>query len=351
MIEQWIEVKPLDTLFFKGGEPMEAGETHEAGVPVFPPVPETLVGALRTAILAQKGIRPSTVRKLSDDESLNEKMIPFWGTPTKSDFWVAGPLFKVGGVTLFPAPANWFVSKEEGREPKVELEIEVFEASPVALSVIVTSKDKLFWVENPPADMKTVTGEYWLNCRALANQGKFKLKVARELKDISNSEPLAVPSYLLVKTEERVGIARENVKRVAKKGHLYAARHIRLQEGVTLLIGFDKPLCRTSLHEKGSFQLGGEGRMVSYRLIDKNEAPQLPGKGNGRFLAISPLKYSKAQESGLLEVPYASLKLWRVAGWDMRKGFHKPAEAYFPAGAVFWGDKSQLTNLTELILF
>ena len=54
----WIEIDPLDTLFFGGTESMVAGENHEADT-MFPPMPATLTGAVRSAILGQKGILPA----------------------------------------------------------------------------------------------------------------------------------------------------------------------------------------------------------------------------------------------------------------------------------------------------
>ncbi|OAG26923.1 type III-B CRISPR module-associated Cmr3 family protein [Thermodesulfatator autotrophicus] len=344
MIAQWLEIKPFDTLFFRGGEPMEAGETHEAGVPIFPPVPETIIGALRTAILAQKGIDPERLKPLPEDQDLDPENLPLWGTPKRPGFSITGPLLKANGVVLFPAPASWFYNGALGETLTVyeARPLEPQEALPVKLS-----RSKALWVTKPPEEMEPLLGRFWLTRRALENTESFKLKVACSLEEISEDESLAVPFNLLLKTEERVGIARDNRFRVVKTGHLYAARHLRLASGVALLVGLDKPLCSSHLKEEGVFQLGGEGRLVRYRLIKEN--PQLPTTNNGRWLAISPLSFSKAQSASILDVPYASGKLIRVAGFDLRTGFHKPARSYFPVGAVFFTDKDK--GLCELIPF
>lgn len=190
-------------------------------------------------------------------------------------------------------------------------------------------------------------GKFWLTAEALEMEGNFELSQVEFLEKIRNGKPLAVPVSLLLKREERVGIARDNDVRTARKGHLYAAHHLRLSERASLMVGVDKSLCPTHLKEKGTFQLGGENRMVTYRVLGKGETPRLP-EGKGRIISISLLKYSRAQTAGLLSCPYASGKLKRIAGWDMRKGFHKPAEAYFPVGAVFF---TQNALLCELIAF
>jgi len=342
MIEQWLEIRPLDTLFFRGGEPMEAGETHEAGAPVFPPVPETIIGALRTAILAQKGIDPECVKNLAEDEDLDPRGLPFWGSPQRPGFSIAGPLLRVGGVDLFPAPATWFYQQTDDV-------LEINEARPLKEAPLKTKCPNILWVENPHEDMEPLAGRFWLTKSALEREERFGLKIVCDLNEISATQAQAVPSSLLIKVEERVGIARDNVRRTVEKGYLYATRHLRLSPGVSLLIGLDKPLCPSHLMQEGIFQLGGEGRLVRYRLLKDEEKPQFPGTNKGRLLALSPVLYGRAQKVGLLRRPYASGRLFRVAGWDMRRAFHKPTRSYFPAGAVFFSDTDP--GLTELIPF
>ncbi|MBX6423231.1 type III-B CRISPR module-associated Cmr3 family protein [Thermosulfurimonas sp. F29] len=337
-IKQWLELKPLDTLFFRGGEPMVAGETHEAGKPVFPPVPETIIGALRAAILAQKGIAPEGLETGKPLENL-----PYWGTPEEPGFRVLGPLLKVRGVVLFPAPASWFyVGKGRNR-------LEVREARPEKHPPVKLSREKPLWIEKPLPDMEPLSGKFWLTRKALENEGGFELDVAGELRDISEDEALAVPTKFLIRTEERVGIARDNIRRAVKTGHLYASRHLRFTPEVSLVVGLDKPLCPSHLKAEGVFQLGGEGRLVRYRRLNESEIPEFPENGRGRVLVLSPLLYTRAERFGLLKFPYASGKLLRVGGWDMRKGFHKPARAYFPAGAVFYTEEDY--GLCELMPF
>src|SRR5262249_51732318 len=51
----WIglRIEPLDTLFFRDGRPFEAANRVTGGLPT----PQTLAGALRTALLARTGFR------------------------------------------------------------------------------------------------------------------------------------------------------------------------------------------------------------------------------------------------------------------------------------------------------
>ncbi|AEH45212.1 CRISPR-associated protein, Cmr3 [Thermodesulfatator indicus DSM 15286] len=344
LIEQWLEIKPLDTLFFRGGEPMEAGETHEAGRPIFPPAPDTIIGALRTAILGQKGIDLAVVKKLGKEQDLDLENLPFWGSPARPGFRIAGPLLKANGIVLFPAPANWFYS-QPGWEPT---RFVIYEARPDKKTVSVKLPfNKALWVENPPQDMERLSLGFWVNRKALENQEKFSLEVAESITDISEEKALAVPVELLLKTEQRVGIARDNRLRMVRTGHLYATHHLRLAKGVSLVVGLDKALCPSHLNEKGLFQFGGEGRLVRYHLI--KDKPQLPQKNNGRWLAVSLLSFSRARSASNLAGPYASGKLLRVGGFDLNSGFHKPARTFFPVGTVFFADKDP--GLCELIPF
>jgi len=186
----------------------------------------------------------------------------------------------------------------------------------------------------------------WVTTGALNNENEFELEKVKHLDDLSADKSQAVPSKLLFAQEDRVGIARDFPSRTAKRAHLYSTRHIRLVEGVSLLLRLDKPLCPSHLAPEGIFQLGGEGRIVRYRLLDA--PPSLP-VGKGRLLAISPVEQERLDGAGMLSVPYAADKPMRIAGWDLRVGFHKPVKAYFPAGAVFFSKEDP--GLCELIPF
>lgn len=341
-IEQWLKIDPLDTLFFRGGEPMDMGETHDTGKPLFPPMPATIVGALRTAILIQKRISLKKIDQLGDNEGLDDQNLPFWGTPTRSGFGIAGPLLMANDVLLFPAPACWFYTKNEAAR------IKFYEAQPVDKKnlPVITCKEKLFWIENPPDGAKSMAGNYWVTGKALKD-GVKTIEEVKEIEKLSDAKAQAVYIKNLICFEKRVGIARDNTLRTAKDGHLYSSSHIRLRPGVSLVIGIDKPLCPSHLDKTGIFQLGGEGRLVKYKLIEP--APELPSNSGSRWLLVSPVSWSTAKQCNLLDAPYISGKLFRAGGWDMRKSFHKPSETYFPVGTVFFTGNNP--GLTELIPF
>ncbi|SFM73704.1 type III-B CRISPR module-associated Cmr3 family protein [Thermodesulforhabdus norvegica] len=341
-IEQWFRIDPLDTLFFRGGDPMDIGETHDTGMPLFPPMPGTVLGALRTAILMQRGVDLKRVAGLGDDEDLDGEKLPFWGTPAKSGFGITGPLLMAKDVLLFPAPANWFLEDRKGQG------FRVFEARPVDPDGLPVKGKKRFlcWMENPPEDADPMSGNYWVTKKALEQRGEG-VEFVEDLGELSGDKAQAVGRFLLFGFEPRVGIARDNTARTAKGGHLYSSSHVRLRHGVSLVVGVDKPICPSHLDPEGVFQLGGEGRLVRYKLLEP--PPALPLSAKTGCLLVTPLSWTRAKKSGLLGCPYASGKLFRAGGWDLRKGFHKPAESYFPVGAVFFTEDNR--GFTELIPF
>jgi len=346
IIEQWLKLEPLDTLFFRGGEPMEAGETQDTGKPIFPPAPTTVIGALRTAILVQNGVDIEKVTKLKDDEDLDPDRLPFWGTPQKSGFRTVGPIFCVGNTALFPAPANWFYKPTKHKNGN---KIRVFVALPKNDFPAKTGKRLLWCVKDPPAeDLDRMSGFFWVTKGALELKNeRFVLDVEKDVNNIHSDKPCAIRIYDLVSFEDRVGIARDNISRAVRQGHLYATRHVRLKPGVSLIVGLDKPLCPSHIGSNGILQFGGEGRIVRYELM--KDPPQLPMLRRGFWLALSPISWELASSCELINKAYISGKLFRVGGWDMRKGFHKPVETYFPIGAVFFANMDP--RLPELIPF
>jgi len=50
-----VAIRPIDVWLFRDGKPFTAGEDHAAET-LFPPSPFTLQGAIRTKVLADKGV-------------------------------------------------------------------------------------------------------------------------------------------------------------------------------------------------------------------------------------------------------------------------------------------------------
>ncbi len=320
----WIIIDPIDTLFFRGAESMEAGENHEVDT-MFPPMPQTIIGAIRTAVLVQKDIAPK------DYLSAPERH-PFLGPPETPGFSLVGPLFLANGETfLLPAPANWFADlPEEGTGGIVVVQA----AWPLKRTFLALkgSTPAPFWVQNPEsADLKPLAG-YWTTAASFRQMvgGRAEIPVLTDAVAIEKDQAALLPPSALFDQEERLGIAL-TAKRTSKDGHLYTSVHVRMRPGVELAAGivsnYDLPL-----DEFGIIQLGGEQRLCRYRLRGDMVLPE--GSQNGTIMALSLLPLDRLPEY-LRQCPRASGKILRIGGWDMRDRFHKPMRAWLPAGTVF----------------
>jgi len=97
---EWYAFCPSGTLLCKGAEPMEMGEDHHASH-IFPPTPQTIVGALRTATLVQNGISFVDYYKSNAPTHILSTI----GEAVNPDpFQVIGPLFRIDEQSLSIKP-------------------------------------------------------------------------------------------------------------------------------------------------------------------------------------------------------------------------------------------------------
>lgn len=330
MTTHWLAIDPIDTLFFRGAESMEAGENHEVDT-MFPPMPTTITGAIRTAILRQRGIAP---KEYLDRPTAWQDKYPLLGTPEEPGFQLIGPLFLVGEeCLLLPAPAHWHADLPGNWMDKECATHQVQAASPLAgnpLGLCGSVADP-FWLRRPTgADMQPLSG-YWATREAFAamKNGVARLTFRKDPAKLQTDEAAILPASALFVREERVGIAL-TPERTAKEGHLYSAVHVRLRPGVRLAVGLASghDLC---LDREGIMQLGGEQRVCRYRLLDRLDLPH--AEGGHLLLALNPVLLDTLPDS-LASRPRASGKLLRVGGWDMQKRFHKAMAAWLPAGTI-----------------
>ncbi len=330
----WLAIDPIDTLFFRGAESMVAGENHAVDT-LFPPMPATITGAIRTAIMGQNGIVPADY--LKNPESWLDTF-PILGLPDAPGFTLTGPLFLAGSdCLLLPAPAHWFADPPD-KKGDWEKEIPVQTARPLNGSPLglTGSVAHPVWLNTPKKpDMQPLSG-WWATAAAFAavQQGKDVL-FTRKLEALQPGQPAILPASAIFVREERVGIAL-TPERTAKEGYLYSTIHVRLREGICIVAGVasEHPL---PLSQDGILQLGGEQRICRYQRLPSLALPE--GKDGSCLMALSPLALPSLPEP-LVTVSRASGKLLRIGGWDMAKGFHKPMTAWLPAGTVFFASSN-----------
>lgn len=305
------EIIPLDTLFFRGSTPMEAGQN--VAVSMFPPPVSVIEGSFRTAFLLQKGISPEDYAS-GKDTSANEII----GNPSeKAAFEVSSILIKKNGQFYAKVPVSWYLDSEKKPKEKTDY---------IGKTIVEAKRnqkflDDMFVMSSseslPFAQAKENAqplGNIWVSIDFI-NSAR---KVLEENDFLLQNEILAF--------EQRTGIALDSSKHTVE-GQLYSASHIRLLDGVSMIVGISKEI---GLKDSGKIQLGGERKLCSYRKIDFCMPEKSENMGN-QFLSPAPVEATKE----ILESLIASSKLVITSGWDLTKGFHKPTTSWIPAGAVF----------------
>ncbi|MCB4205240.1 hypothetical protein LF845_09750 [Deferribacterales bacterium Es71-Z0220] len=293
-MNSWYTFEPVDTLFFRGSEPMIMGENHTSNFN-FPPPAHTIEGAIRTYFyhLDKKGY--------SEIIRLGEK---------KGSFNVIGPFFKEDGKIFVPAPYSWFIEKQEEKtdtenESKVT---KVIKSYKVSTNLIQTSNNETYWVKPSEKDVETLGGRWLLLSDLISNKEKVEVR---------NSSDFFVQEY-------RTGIALEKNRKV-REGHIYAFVHARLKEKVSIVFGIDKDL---PLEHSVTITLGAEQRFGKLKRIANNINFENDGS---MYMNLSIFEANDEANKHIV----ATGKPLYLGGWDLAKGFHKPMRGFFPAGSVF----------------
>ena len=314
-MKTWYRITPVDTLFLRGAEPMEAGQPSREVL--FPPPVSVIAGALRTAALKQRGIAFADYKAGKCPKEIIESVGPCGGP---APFQVGAVLLAQGGAVYAPCPAHCFAENEELKKYRKKTEgkqttLNIHRAVPL-------SKDAaaLFLHSSAGADLplvhdvldpKPLAGSWLrLDCLGKANLAAGELLASSDLYDV----------------EARTGIAVDE-KRKAREGAIYSAAHIRLRPDVHLVISLDRA---PDLTDKGTLALGGEQRLCGY---ERCKGPDLPQADSsvGLYLALAPVELTEA----VLPYVFAAAKPVTLAGWDLAKGFHKATTTWLPAGTVF----------------
>lgn len=310
-MSEWYRFEPQDTLFFRGAEPAVMGESHSASFN-FPPPPQTLAGALRTAVLVQNDV------KFSDYNNGNcgKEIVDVIGKAgEKSPFDIIGPLFDMNQSYWFPCPYTWFAEKEKMKNLTPEgTRIPVTEAKPLqssgGIQIKTSSGEKLLWVREN--NLESLGSGYWVALNDFHSKDGEK--------HICKEETFFV-------REPHTGIAMDYgaQRRTARKHHLYSFVHARLKENVKLVFGVTAQL---PLSKSGILTLGAEQRFGKY---EKIAAVTLPPGNSGLFMALSLVEGNETANQACV----ATGKIRYLGGWNMKKEFHKDMKGFFPIGTVF----------------
>ena len=323
MINDMFQFKPVDTLFFRGAEPMVMGESHSSNFN-FPPPSQTIEGAIRTLLyLKDKNEYRDLIR-------VGER---------KGGFNIFGPMFLVEDIIYVPAPYSWYRESsktcklsnkkdETGEQSKrcrrfKEIarsteEIKIIKSKMLENSEFIKIKsDKLYWAKPENGELESIGGN-WIDIKDL-------LESSHEIRFFSKSHFFA--------SEQHVGIALEK-NRTVRKSHIYSFNHARLREDVEILFFTDEVL---PVNNEEVLTLGAEQRfgllkrLKNFESLKKTfETYNEPNDSNG-YMCLSIIK----GDAELNRQVIATGKIQYLGGWDLYKSFHKDMIGYFPAGTVF----------------
>ena len=313
-MSEYFEITPLDTLFFRGSTPMESGMMNV--VSVFPPPVSVIKGAFWT-VLFQKRATEEHAENVDYTLDLKDEKIPL---EVKGIF-----IKKSDGKTatyFVPAPATWYYDNDKKISFGENLEgIKLIEAKKMPetekLGMTSFAGDVVF--VKAEKDSKSLSGA-WVSVDFLKNpKAKFgKEDVLFEGDNLSK--------------ENRTNVALDS-NRKAKDGQLFSSTHLRLNEGISLVVSFADLEKSQKMPEKGKVMFGGEKRISEFKKIDSTEAKKLDFENVGENLFVSLVPIEADEET--VKAIVSSGKIFATAGWDFAEKFHKPTTNWIPAGAVF----------------
>lgn len=350
-------LQPNDTFFFRDGRPFTKGEQSE-GYSIFPPLPSTVLGALRTAYIAEFG-----------DLSLfySGGMRETIGTPES-----LGNAIRVRGVFLanrrnnrmemfFPVPLDLIYKKDEKRDNNTPLHLLTPQSKNFASNGIINNP--LAWTTPESIDS---------DADGLLRSGAIR----RYLR--GNDENLLLTNRTtLVERESKTGIARSRHTLSSEDHMLYRIDMSRFKNrdgNYGFVVEYE---CPRNLPQKGLLKLGGEGKSFVYRDIEVETlssplevvktAIQSTGRFKLYFAAPTIFKHgwlpswlnrdTLSGEYPLENTAPISLKLHTAAvgkpipvgGWDMAKGEAKPTYRAVPAGSVYYFELMDRNRIDDLI--
>jgi CRISPR-associated protein Cmr3 len=351
---------PNDLLYFGDGRPSNMGEDHYLRS-IFPPLPSTLYGAIRTRRLLDAGVDLSAFGKRGDaavaqawaklPQALRDELGEFGSFGTLE---LRGPWLERDGLPMFPAPSDLGLlmspcARSDGQAQEKIGEVLRFRtpenaaggAFSHALLPLMPHRRKGGGWELVGRDEEPESAAGWY----LTLDG-MKVWAAGGVPGPGDFVPCAE----LWVDEVRTGVGLQAATRAAEEHKLFTFGFIRLKKGVTL--GFE--VSGTSLEAGGALRLGGDGRTA---VLEPGRALALPKSASAGgpfalYFATATLSETGAfppgVDPGTLKAKWGGKGCALVAGavkaslpcggFDMRVRQQKPLRRAIPAGSVFHFD-------------
>lgn len=365
MTAQYHFIEPLDVLFLRGNKLF--GDPGSYGESLVPPWPSVAAGAIRTALLVEKGVDLCAFAKgRIEDPELGTPNEP--GPFTLTAFHLARMTNESGASCepLFQLPADLVVRKLDDASWRAE----ALRPLPIHPRRGIHSSQNTRMLAVLPEKLRgKPEAGFWLNA---AGWKKYLAGEAPASTDL-------VAGGNLWQTESRVGVGLDAVRRRAADGALFSAEAVFLAKaehdpnaGAGASIGFLARTTGADLPDGFMLRLGGDGRAAAARRVDAVfPAPDFNAIANSRrcrLVLTAPGIFERGwlpagvaeTETGLrfnlhgvhgklvcAAVPRAEI----VSGFDLAKRMPKPARRVAPTGSVYWLDElnSSADDLRRLL--
>lgn len=344
-----VRFSAVDTLFFRDGTPFASDGTSQADVGgMFPPSPESVVGAVRAALARYNGWNGQDRRWPAD---LNPVLGN--GPEDLGSLSFEAPFLLQDDVPLIPVPRHVVGHSEGDRwHPRALLG----PGSPVTCDLGDGVRLPQI-VKNPwnikPEELKAASG-WWLKLNALGEVLRGGLP----------PEEALVAQKDLWRVERRIGLERDANRRSAQEGRLYSARFVRLLRGVAIGARVAGWPAGWSLPSGSLVPFGGEGRLAACepweaKSLDGLDMPVAEAFASGRLMviALTPLVLDGAACRGEAPIPgLGDARLvsacldrpLRIGGWNSLERSPSPVRSVLPAGSVLFCETSPASVLDAI---
>lgn len=332
-MKQLWKFRPLDTLFFRDSTPFEAGTVDRVQPESrFPPFMSSLQGAIRTSLAIQQGWEPNQKtgfpKELGDAENIGQLSLQ-------------GPYLEWEDEILYPLPRVLFGQIKDIPEKKRKWNLHrLIPGTPVDTDL--GESLRLLVPDSHLANGKAL--ELWGTKEALEAVLQGDLPEIRHLK----------VSHDLWTHEAREGIKMDSRNKRVERGHLYSSLHIRVRQGLKILVWVDGIPDAWKTKKRFATALGGEGRFADVEVVQEREEPptfpELKRDASGKIcytLSLltpgewPPEEMKKVMEKGPSGAPgqciSASIgKVWRRGGWNLADWKPRPLKPLLPPGTTWF---------------
>jgi CRISPR-associated protein Cmr3 len=333
-----IFIEPNDVLMFRDGKPFSRGDDHYARG-IFPPFPSTFYGAIRSKILSEKYPQYESYQKgvMPDDIKIEIGTNSAYGSLTITNFILARRESK-GINPIFPIPKDIVKIKGKDKKDLFILKPEEQLKNQINFNLPVASLTNL-WLKNEDP-FEEINDFISLKMLDKYLQG-----------DIPDE---TIDKNDLYQKEERVGIAKDRIRKAAATGLLYSVEYFRLKQEVGFIVELSGV---KSLPKEGLLRLGGDHRSAFYKEVSFQmlDAEVIKKKVNNtrrfKLILLTPAIFNNGWLPDWIDVRSGeglingiSLKAVSAAigkplyagGFDFVKGKPKDMKKAVPQGSVYY---------------